>query len=274
VGGIYDPQNHRYDHHQRGFTETFSPRHQTKLSSAGLIYKHFGREIIKKVLQTDDVQTDTLYYRVYEAFIEALDGIDNGIERYPTEVKARYSSSTDLSSRVSFLNPSWNDPHPDVDGGFRRAMELTGQEFLDRVNFFGKAWLPARSIVEEAVQKRDEVDPSGEILLLEHFCPWKEHLSILETELDLGEMIKYVIFADTGSSWRVQCMSKNGSSFENRLSLPEAWRGLRDDELSSVSGIGGGIFVHMTGFIGGNKTKEGSLAMARKALRMAKGSTV
>jgi hypothetical protein len=40
VGGVYDPQTHRYDHHQRGFTETYSPEHATKLSSAGLIYKY------------------------------------------------------------------------------------------------------------------------------------------------------------------------------------------------------------------------------------------
>jgi len=148
-------------------------------------------------------------------------------------------------------------------------MELTGREFLDRVNYFGKVWLPARSIVEDAVKARTHVDPSGEILLLERFCPWKEHLSILEEEGRLGDTIKYVLFADTSGSWRVQCMSKSGSSFENRLSLPEAWRGLRDQELSNVSGIEDCIFVHMSGFIGGNKTQAGALAMARKSLRLA-----
>jgi uncharacterized UPF0160 family protein len=39
VGGEYIPEKHRYDHHQRGFTETFDAAHVTKLSSAGLIYK-------------------------------------------------------------------------------------------------------------------------------------------------------------------------------------------------------------------------------------------
>lgn len=52
-----------------------------------------------------------------------------------------------------------------------------------------------------------------------------------------------------------------------RLSLPEDWRGLRADDLSSVSGIPGCIFVHASGFIGGNETQEGALEMARKALR-------
>lgn len=39
VGGQYDPERHRYDHHQREFSETYSGEHLTKLSSAGLIYK-------------------------------------------------------------------------------------------------------------------------------------------------------------------------------------------------------------------------------------------
>lgn len=38
VGGVYDPKTHRYDHHQKTFTETLSP-FTTKLSSAGLIFK-------------------------------------------------------------------------------------------------------------------------------------------------------------------------------------------------------------------------------------------
>jgi len=47
--------------------------------------------------------------------------------------------------------------------------------------------------------------------------------------------------------------------------MPE-WRGLRDEELSKKSGIPGCIFVHATGFIGGNKTEEGVLEMARRCL--------
>ena len=43
---------------------------------------------------------------------------------------------------------------------------------------------------------------------------------------------------------------------------------MRDAELDKVSGIDGCIFVHAAGFIGGNKTYEGALAMAAKALEM------
>ncbi|SGY12890.1 BQ5605_C011g06644 [Microbotryum silenes-dioicae] len=35
-------------------------------------------------------------------------------------------------------------------------------------------------------------------------------------------------------------------SFESRHPLPEAWRGVRDDALSKLTGIDGCIFVHAT----------------------------
>jgi len=77
-----------------------------------------------------------------------------------------------------------------------------------------------------------------------------------------------MLFGDQNGTWRVQCMSKNTSSFTNRLSLPEEWRGLRDEELSRVAQIEGCVFVHASGFIGGNLTKAGVLQMARKSLEM------
>jgi uncharacterized UPF0160 family protein len=60
----------------------------------------------------------------------------------------------------------------------------------------------------------------------------------------------------------------NNQSFDNRLSLPKQWRGLRDDELSTISGIPNCIFVHASGFIGGNTTYDGALAMARRSLEL------
>lgn len=39
VGGVYDPETDRYDHHQRGFDQNFGHGFVTKLSSAGLVYK-------------------------------------------------------------------------------------------------------------------------------------------------------------------------------------------------------------------------------------------
>ena len=66
--------------------------------------------------------------------------------------------------------------------------------------------------------------------------------------------------------FRVQAVNVPGS-FESRKPLPAAWRGLRDDALSEKANIPGCVFVHASGFIGGNATFEGALEMARKGLQ-------
>ena len=79
----------------------------------------------------------------------------------------------------------------------------------------------------------------------------------------------YVIYPDeTAGNWRVQAVSVSPESFESRKALPESWRGVRDEELSRVANIEGCIFVHASGFIGGNETEEGALEMAKRAVQM------
>ncbi|XP_047175053.1 MYG1 exonuclease-like [Vigna umbellata] len=74
VGGVYDPARDRYDHHQKGFEEVFGHGFSTKLSSAGLVYKHFGKEIIAKELKVDEVHQDVhhIYLAVYKSFMEVI----------------------------------------------------------------------------------------------------------------------------------------------------------------------------------------------------------
>ncbi|XP_039142062.1 MYG1 protein-like [Dioscorea cayenensis subsp. rotundata] len=273
VGGVYDPSHDRYDHHQKGFSEVFGHGFITKLSSAGLVYKHYGKEIIAKELQLDEGHENVqrLYLAVYKSFIEAIDAIDNGISRYDTDQPPKYVNATDLSSRVGHLNLDWMDPDQSAEkenAAFEKAMMLAGSEFLESIHFHVKSWLPARSIVIQCLSSRGDIDSSGEIMLLNQFCPWKLHLFELEEELKINPPTKYVIYQDDrGKSWRVQAVATSPSSFESRKALPLPWRGLRDDELSRESGIPGCVFVHMSGFIGGNQTYDGALAMARAALK-------
>ncbi|KAF2298049.1 hypothetical protein GH714_008006 [Hevea brasiliensis] len=263
VGGVYDPSRDRYDHHQKGFEEIFGHGFTTKLSSAGLVYKHFGKEIIAKELQLDEGHPDVhrLFLAVYKSFME-----------YDTDLPPRYVNNTHLSSRVGRLNLDWIDPDqsPEKENqAFQQAMALAGSEFLDNVRFHARSWLPARSIVMECLAARFDVDPSGEIMVLATFCPWKLHLFELEEELKIDPSIKYVLYQDDRSKhWRVQAVAIGADRFESRRPLPAQWRGLRDDELSRESGIPGCVFVHMSGFIGGNQTFEGALSMARNALKL------
>ncbi|CAN4082254.1 unnamed protein product [Withania somnifera] len=274
VGGVYDPTRDRYDHHQKGFEEIFGHGFTTKLSSAGLVYKHFGKEIIAKELQVDEEHPDVLrlFLAVYKSFMEAIDAIDNGINQYDTDQPPRYVNNTHLSSRVGKLNLDWTEPDQSSEREnevFQRAMDLAGSEFLDCVRYYARSWLPARSIVVECVSARHKIDPSGEIVVWSTFCPWKLHLFELEEEMKIDPPIKYVLYQDDRSKgWRVQAVAVAPDRFESRKALPSQWRGLRDDELSKETGIPGCVFVHMSGFIGGNQTYEGALAMAKAALKL------
>lgn len=299
VGGEYDPDRLRFDHHQRTFATTF-PGRQTKLSSAGLVYMHFGRQIIARRLGDPDCDNeatvDMLYAKLYESFVEALDAHDNGIHEYDPALLAaagaekRFSTGGfTLGAVVGRLNPNWNDPVPEdpaeaqaaEDSRFEAASARIGEEFDRDLDYYTRSWLPARSVVADAFAHRDEHDDvpgRGRILVFKgQSVPWKDHLYNLEAEAaqqqggegGADKKVMYVLYPERpapDAKWRVQAVPESKDSFQSRLPLPEAWRGFRDEELDKITGIPGCVFVHAAGFIGGNKTFEGALAMAKKAL--------
>ena len=57
-----------------------------------------------------------------------------------------------------------------------------------------QAWLPGRAPVRAAIKARHAVDDSGRIILLEAFCPWKDHLYELEAELGVSPPILYCLY--------------------------------------------------------------------------------
>jgi uncharacterized UPF0160 family protein len=56
---------------------------------------------------------------------------------------------------------------------FAKASQLTGEEFLGKLNYYVNAWLPARDLLNAAIQSSKEIDPTGKILVFEQFLPWK-----------------------------------------------------------------------------------------------------
>jgi uncharacterized UPF0160 family protein len=288
VGGEYNPAKNRYDHHQRTFNTTF-PNRPTKLSSAGLVYMHFGKAIIAQHLGVTEEapEVEILWPKIYESFIEALDAHDNGISAYnPQAIAAaglekRFSDGGfSLGAMVSRLNPNWNSLKPSdpkeaqewEDEKFLIASTKIGEEFSRDLQYYTEAWLPARDVVVKAYSKRLEYDPSGRVLVFEgQSVPWKDHLYTLEAEEPNASKVLYVLYPESlaaDSKWRIQTVPVTKDSFESRKPLPEAWRGYRDEKLREVTGVDGGVFVHAAGFIGGNKTFEGAKAMAMKALEI------
>ncbi|KAK3101510.1 hypothetical protein FSP39_004104 [Pinctada imbricata] len=148
VGGVFDASKKRFDHHQRTFSDTMNSlnpykKWTTKLSSAGLIYCHFGQRIVADILELkeDDPVTGIIFDKVYENFVEEIDAIDNGVNQYDGEPK--YHISTTISSRVGNLNPLWNEDNVDE---------------MVCITLFNQLWIPdpiRLSILEEWRGLRD-----------------------------------------------------------------------------------------------------------------------
>lgn len=291
VGGEYSPTANRYDHHQRTFHTTF-PSRSTKLSSAGLVYMHFGKAIIAQhtELPEESEQVSILWDKIYAEFIEALDAHDNGISVYdPVDTaslhKRFYDGGISLGSLVSDLNfnpsdtpingekqaQSPEEEQAEEDRRFLEASSLMGTTFVRKLSYYHRAWLPARTVVHAAYAARKSRSAGGQIMVFEHSVPWKDHLYSLEASHPTEGKVAYVLYPEgrhEGAKWRIQAVSVTKESFESRKPLPEAWRGFRDEKLDEVSGIDGCVFVHASGFIGGNKTFEGAMRMALRGLEM------
>lgn len=289
-GGVFNAENHLYDHHQRDFNFTYKDFYPNsdwdiKLSSAGLIYVHFGRRILSCMLDKEENILDplvtALFDKIYSSFIVEIDAIDNGVPM--AETPLRYSMNTSLSSRVNRMNPAWNQPDGDETKCFYNALQLVDKEFTTLVHFYADTWYPAREIVLTAVENRYAIDSSGAIIYIEGTgCPWSAHFFEIEKSLVLNnsnqmnanasaknDTILFVIYERKDSTWTLQAIPLNEhNSFTQRLPLPESWRGLRDEQLSSIVGIPDCIFVHATGFLGVHKTRAGVLQMAKLAMKM------
>jgi len=56
-----------------------------KLSSAGLIFKHFGREVVRNAtketwdMELTDEQVEKVFHKMYKKLIFEVDAIDNGV---------------------------------------------------------------------------------------------------------------------------------------------------------------------------------------------------
>ncbi|BFU20280.1 hypothetical protein conserved [Entamoeba histolytica] len=273
VGGVYDPSINRFDHHQRGFNETYSPQHTITLSACGLLFKHFGEEIVKNVIALIDPfgsvteeQICWLKLKIYNTFVLPIDAGDNGIDPSPTELLFR--DSTNLPSRVAKLNAKGYGMMRLEQ--FLKAQELVKKEFIECVSSIYFRTLPSFEPTRLAFCKRFEYDSEGRVMVLNEKCSWRDCLTELEDEEASKNGIKkevlYVIsHDDTRGQWGCIATSLSPGSFKMRKPFPQPWRGLRDKELEDVCKIKGAIFTHNSGFLACNATQEGMIKMAQLA---------
>ncbi|GAA70723.1 MYG1 family protein [Pseudoalteromonas sp. BSi20439] len=237
VGGQYDPETNRFDHHQRGGAG--ARENGIPFSSFGLVWKKYGLAIC------DDNQD--VANAVDAGLVSTIDAIDCGhVEGVATGIS--------LSQTISMFNPTWEE-ESDFDAAFDQAVEFA-HTLLIRFVASARGGLNAKKIVAQAIKQAD--DPR--LIVLERYTPWKK------TVHSLSEEALFVVYPSHSGKWIVQTVPAELGSFEDRKSLPAPWAGLSDDEFQAVTGIDDAMFCHNGLFIAGAESFESVMSLAAMAL--------
>ena len=236
VGGVYDADAGRFDHHQRGGAG--ERENGIPYSSFGLIWQKYGLEICDGNQHVANA--------VDAGLVSTIDADDCGY--------GERAEGISLSRTISMFNPTWQE-EADFDAGFNEAVEFATR-LLTRFIASANGGISAKSIVTQAIE--DAEDPR--VIVLEKYVPWKK------TVLKLSEEALYMIYPSQTGQWRIQTVPVEQGSFEDRKSLPKPWAGLSGIELQQATGIDDAMFCHNGLFIGGAESFESTMKMAAMAL--------
>jgi len=269
VGGEWDPARGRFDHHQREFDgartrldEQGQPLRAEGYASAGLVWREFGPAYVRHVADgmgqaLPDATLAAIAQDVDSALVRYLDQVDNGEDRVAPGIFG-------LSELLSLLNTDWmeeqalpREAHAALQvERFREGMAIL-RRFLDAFVRRKIGQLLAADKVRAGQRLLD-----GRLLYLqEGGMPW--------TRVVVEEMpqVQLVLYPDTEPGrHQIRTVPQRLGSFENRLDLPAAWAGLRDEELAAATGVPDAAFCHRNLFIAVARSYEGALRLAEQAL--------
>ena len=228
VGGIYEPKNHRFDHHQASY--------QGPLSSAGMILSYLFEE---KVIEEKE------YHFFRNSIIDGVDAHDNGLEN----PKPGHSS---FSNVVSNFQPVAQSASKDCfEQAFFEALDFVIGHF-SRLRERFKYYQDCLKYVARCME-----DFSGKDYLI-----FEQNLSWLESFFELGgekHQARFIVMP-SGSHWKLRAIPP---SYEKRMqvreALPAHWAGLIGGDLEKASGIPGAIFCHKGRFTSVWESKEAAL---------------
>jgi uncharacterized UPF0160 family protein len=270
VGGLWDADTGRFDHHQRGFTGARAPhavdgveKPGVGYASAGLVWSAYG------VAYAQALSVHSGYELDAAALAEIARSIDHSLVQYLDIVDTGQGDVAPgifgLSALIAQLNTNWMEEHgisTDAkaqlqEQGFREAVAIV-RKFLDRAIIKKISQIRSLHIVRQAPRLA-----GGRVLHLQQGgMPW--------TRVVVDEMpeVLFVIYPDSdGDQYQVKTVPVEAGSFVSRRDLPKSWSGLRDQELAAVTGVPDSVFCHTNLFIGGARSLEGAIRLAELALQ-------
>lgn len=245
VGGVYNPKENRFDHHQEsgaGVRDNGIP-----YASFGLVWKEYGDDICgsKEIAE-----------RIDRELVQPIDALDNGISFMKSEKEGLYIY--DIFRMTSVYKSTWKESDELLDKNFKYLTEIFKN-------------LLAREI--QVIKDKEESENAVKAIIAQQ---QDKTLLILDKQYDyegvvaINDYILFVVYPKRhDGTWSVKTVRSDVYSFVDRVQLPEDWAGKRDGELQKITGVDDAIFCHTGRFVAVARSKEGAIKLAYIALERA-----
>ncbi len=241
VGGEYDPQRYRFDHHQpEGAGERPCG---VPYAAVGLVWKHFGFSLCDG--------DEQLWQLLDERIVAPVDAADNGVELCEPKVASLRPLS--FHTVLWSIAPSWDAPEGAEDEAFAEAVEFA-EGFLQRSVVKGKKYLEGLRLAHKCF-----IRASDDIALLDGPYPYEDLAPAFPS-------IRIVVRPRRDGMWQATAAPQDPTAAVTPPVFPEAWAGLSGDALAAATGVSDAVFCHRGRWLCVARTREGALALARKAV--------
>ncbi|CAG0919201.1 unnamed protein product [Notodromas monacha] len=173
-----------------------------------------------------------------------------------------------VGGKVKALNPTWNSEEcPEQDALFSSAMKRVGDEFVSSVKFIAKTLKLSETQIQKAVSERKTTHPSGALMEItdDPVDAWKYFLADFENKLDVEGSIKFIIQKDVGRRcWKITTVpTELPHGGTQRVPFPSAWRGMRDEDFRTISGLKSALNVDFANRSAWCESREGDCDIIR-----------
>ncbi|MFO0718746.1 MAG: MYG1 family protein [Candidatus Paceibacterota bacterium] len=242
LGGIYDEEKNRFDHHQSGGAG--QRENGIPYASAGLVWKKFGEQICG---------SKEIALSVDEKLFLPIDANDNGVNIYGS-IFGDFLPYT-IQDLVNIFRATWKEEKSLNDERFIDVVSWA-QKIIEREVLLAKHYKEAEALVEQDYQRAED----KRLIILNGKYPWSKVLMNHPEPL-------FVVYQDgVNDFWRVKAVGEDKQVFKNRKDFPASWAGKRDAELAEITKVPDSLFCHNKLFLAVAKSKEGALALAKIAL--------
>jgi len=243
VGGVYDENDNRFDHHQVGGAGMRA--NGIEYASLGLVWKKFGKEICGSLKVADIID---------KRLCAPIDAWDNGMDL----VKSTHDTAPYFLQYIFFsMHPTWREEDINIDEIFSKAVKMA-TEILKReiVQAYDMvlAETEVEAVYDQTLDKR--------IIVLAKNYPFEFIL------FNHPEPIFAVYPRKTGGSWGAKAIRSDLKTFNNRKDFPEAWAGKKGVELQALTGVSDAVFCHRTGYMCTAESQEGAIKLAQIAVEL------